>query len=170
MTKNTPRVWVACLACYNDGTLTGEWVDATDADTLRDSINHVLHHGGRQGHAGGDWAIHDYDNFYGLASTLGENPDLDELAKVAQAIEEHGKAFAVYAEDVGVSFALENFEEAYQGEYRSEADFAMQLAEDIGALDDNTTWPHSCIDWDQAARELFMGDYSYQSGYVFRTL
>lgn len=37
--------------------------------------------------------------------------------------------------------------------------YAQELAEDIGAVDDNATWPARCIDWDQAARELRM-DYS----------
>ena len=38
-------------------------------------------------------------------------------------------------------------------------DYAMELAEDIGAIDSNASWPNTCIDWDQAARELQM-DYT----------
>lgn len=38
-------------------------------------------------------------------------------------------------------------------------EYAEQLAEDIGAIDRNQSWPHSCIDWKQAARELSQ-DYS----------
>ena len=38
-------------------------------------------------------------------------------------------------------------------------DYARQLAEDIGAIDPNATWPANCIDWEQAARELQM-DYT----------
>jgi len=34
--------------------------------------------------------------------------------------------------------------------------YAMELADEIGAIDDNATWPQTCIDWDQAARELQM--------------
>ena len=30
-------------------------------------------------------------------------------------------------------------------------EYAMQLAEDIGAIDSSATWPNTCIDWDQAA-------------------
>ena len=36
-------------------------------------------------------------------------------------------------------------------------DYAMELADDIGAIDNNASWPLTCIDWDQAARELQMG-------------
>lgn len=38
-------------------------------------------------------------------------------------------------------------------------DYAQQLAEDIGAVDANATWPNNCIDWERAARELRM-DYT----------
>ena len=38
-------------------------------------------------------------------------------------------------------------------------EYAQELAEDIGAIPDNATWPCRCIDWDRAARELRM-DYS----------
>lgn len=37
--------------------------------------------------------------------------------------------------------------------------YAQQYAQDIGAIDPNASWPLSCIDWDQAARELQM-DYT----------
>lgn len=37
--------------------------------------------------------------------------------------------------------------------------YAMEFADDIGALNGADTWPLTCIDWDQAARELQM-DYS----------
>lgn len=36
-------------------------------------------------------------------------------------------------------------------------DYAAELADDIGAIDRNATWPLNCIDWDKAASELQMG-------------
>ncbi len=38
-------------------------------------------------------------------------------------------------------------------------DYAQELAEDIGAINKDATWPNTCIDWEQAAREL-QYDYS----------
>lgn len=32
--------------------------------------------------------------------------------------------------------------------------YAQELAEDIGAINSDASWPNSCIDWEQAAREL----------------
>jgi len=34
--------------------------------------------------------------------------------------------------------------------------YAQELADDIGAVPDNLSWPCMCIDWEQAARELQM--------------
>ncbi len=38
-------------------------------------------------------------------------------------------------------------------------EYAMQYAEDVGAINADASWPNTCIDWDQAARELQM-DYT----------
>ena len=38
-------------------------------------------------------------------------------------------------------------------------DYAQELADDIGAIDRNASWPCNCIDWERAARELQM-DYT----------
>ena len=37
--------------------------------------------------------------------------------------------------------------------------YAQDLAEEIGAINADATWPNNCIDWDKAARELRM-DYT----------
>ena len=33
-------------------------------------------------------------------------------------------------------------------------DYAQELADDIGAINSDATWPNNCIDWERAAREL----------------
>ena len=38
-------------------------------------------------------------------------------------------------------------------------EYARELAEDIGAVKDDATWPNNCIDWDEAAR-LLKQDYT----------
>lgn len=38
-------------------------------------------------------------------------------------------------------------------------DYAQELAEDCGMVNDNAAWPNNCIDWELAAREL-RHDYS----------
>ena len=38
-------------------------------------------------------------------------------------------------------------------------DYAQEFADDCGLIDNKATWPYTCIDWEQAARELKM-DYT----------
>lgn len=49
----------------------------------------------------------------------------------------------------GITFIQDDYFETY----------ARDLAEDIGAISRDTSWPCTCIDWEQATRELQM-DYS----------
>lgn len=76
-------------------------------------------------------------------------------------------------EVVGAALSLginaSDIEEAYQGQYKSDEDFAQEMADQLGAIDKDLAWPHSCIDWENAAREL-MYDYSEENGYYFRNL
>lgn len=58
----------------------------------------------------------------------------------------------------------DNYEDAYQGEAEgyneteAGAEFAAQLAEDAGMIQATAHWPHTCIDWEEAWRELELGD------------
>ena len=43
MSKLNPRIYVACLAAYNNGYLHGEWIDANqDTDDLHAEIKKIL--------------------------------------------------------------------------------------------------------------------------------
>lgn len=63
---------------------------------------------------------------------------------------------------------LENFEDAYVGEYDNDIAFAQEMHEQTGMQlsDEYRMWPYTCIDWEQAAREI-MYDYAEEGGYYF---
>ena len=44
--------------------------------------------------------------------------------------------------------------------------YAQEFAEEIGAIPDDASWPATCIDWEQAARELQMDYTSVEFGDV----
>ena len=59
-------------------------------------------------------------------------------------------------------------DEAYNGKYRDDEEFAQQLLEDTGDLpSDLPRYIH--IDWEWTAREIMM-DYSEDNGHYFRCL
>jgi len=62
-----------------------------------------------------------------------------------------------------------NIEEAYSGKFDSDKDFAENMANELGLMNDAQSWPFNCIDWDYAAKEL-MYDYNSANGYYFRSL
>ena len=64
---------------------------------------------------------------------------------------------------------LRDLDEAYQGSFDNDVDFAQEMAEQLGSVDKNASWPMNCIDWKFAAKEL-MYDYSEHKGHYFRNL
>ena len=151
---DTPRVYAACLASYNAGHLHGEWIDATDADEIREAIENMLSESPAPNAE--EWAIHDYENFGPI--NLSEWPDLDKVAEVGALIEEHGPAFAAHADNVGIDHATEEgFQDAYCGEWDSEKAYGEHLFDEL-YLHEVPEHVQPYIDYDAFARDLFMGD------------
>lgn len=168
------KIYVSTYAKYNSGSLKGKWVtvqDYNDAEELFSALAE-LHEDeespefmiqDREGHFSGmieeSMSIQDFQEIYDVIEALG-NTHLD--IEVIEA----------YADNLGSSIdaqLIENCEEAYQGSFDSDADFAENLAEEMGLTDKKQSWPHYCIDWDYAAREL-MYDYFESKGHYFRNI
>lgn len=93
------------------------------------------------------------------------------------AIEEAGHnlgAIKAYRDNIGEQYApllewedwIGQFEEAYQGEMCTES-FAEQLAEEFFDLNSPLG---NYFDYEKWERDLFMGDYWENDGYIFRSL
>lgn len=63
---------------------------------------------------------------------------------------------------------LEHFEDCYVGEYDIEEDFAREIVNDCYDLEKQMGHLANYFDYDAYARDLFMYDYYYDNGYVFR--
>jgi antirestriction protein len=101
-TKTEIRIYVASLADYNGGILHGAWINANqDPESIKAEVAAML----AESHEPGaeEWAIHDYEGFKGLR--LGEWESFEKVAELAEAIDEHGEAFALYAANVGTEYA-----------------------------------------------------------------
>jgi hypothetical protein len=74
------------------------------------------------------------------------------------------EAILSICEDEGIE--PESFCDAWQGEFSAYSDsqagaaYAQQTAEDCGMVDSDAKWPHNCIDWDEAWRQLSFDGYS----------
>ena len=63
---------------------------------------------------------------------------------------------------------ISDFEEAYSGEWNSESEFAEDLAVNTGLLDGVDDQIQLYFDWDKWTRDLFLTDYWFSNGYIFR--
>ena len=145
----TPRIYVACLAAYNNGYLHGRWIDATTPDAIMDVVRAML--AASPIPNAEEWAIHDYEGFEG--ANLSEYASFETVCELAGFIAEYGelggKLLNHFGDDLAEARAV--FED-YSGEYLSAADFVEQLHEDTG-----TVIPKSLryyIDWDALARDM----------------
>lgn len=127
-----PRIYVACLAAYNEGRLHGKWLVANqEPDELWEGIRSVLATSPVPGAE--EWAIHDYENFYGIR--LGEWESIEKVSSIARGIDEHGEAFALWcqASDLtDVKDLAEAFSDHYVGEFEGEPELAAHLTEEFG--------------------------------------
>lgn len=129
MTPSTPRIYVACLASYNNGQLYGDWIDATqEAEGIYADIYAMLKNSSIANAE--EWAIHDYEGFGNLR--LSEYESISSVQKKAAFIVEHGEdlgtAVLRYCDD-DVKEASHMLEDRYCGVYASTADYAEKISE-----------------------------------------
>ena len=160
----SPRIYVACLAAYNNGKLHGEWIDASqDASAIHAGISMMLKNS-PEPHAE-EWAVHDYEGFGEIE--LSEWPDIERVPVLARLLIEHGDSFGLWYQlqdghQVNLNDLEEKYLEQWQGAHRSEADFAEHLLDDIGQLIEIPDWARGYFDFDSYARDLRLGgDYTF---------
>lgn len=147
------RIYVACLAAYNNGILHGCWIDAEkEPDEIRSGINSMLKASPIAGAE--EYAIHDYEGFEG--APVSEYSGIESVAELAAFVAEHGGLGGKLVEHFGdLDAAREAIEDHYAGQYQSVADFAQELTEQ------STEIPASLqyyIDWERMARDLAIND------------
>jgi antirestriction protein len=139
-------------------------LDAVDPDELKEGIEEMLSNGPADNAE--EWAFHDYEGFGDYS--VSEYEDIDGLAELGRCIEEHGLAFAAYAENIGQGADEAGFEDAYCGEWDSETAYAENLMDECYEVPDNLA---NYIDYAAFARDLFINDYYSVDGgagvYVF---
>lgn len=167
------KIYVGTYAKYNNGSIAGKWLDLSDYDNIDEFYEACaeLHNdeddpefmfqdweGIPESLISESWLS---DNFFDLRDTVGEYEE---------------EAFYAYCNHMGHDLSTEDaqkiyndFQEAYQGQYDSDEDFAQTLADELGYMKLNMGWPYTCIDWEYAAREI-MYDYFSEGNFYFRSI
>lgn len=159
--KEQPRIWIACLAAYNDGKLHGEWITADrESEELYADIEAMLARSPVP--LAEDWAIFDYENFGSFR--IHEFESIELVSKLALGIAEHGLAYSAWTEISGdMSTSWDEFQEHFEGHWDSVAEFAEQQIDDYGLnelLDDRIPeYLHPYVFFDAGAwsRDMILG-------------
>jgi len=132
------QAWVGCLGCYNSGTLRGSWVDALVASDILainepGGIEAVIGDATIYGedcpvckHCGGDefWVM-DHEGFNGLLKGECSPSTAQEIAEQLEEMAESGNLEAAVAfVEYGNDWDLDNFNDAYIGEFSSDTEIA----------------------------------------------
>lgn len=167
---STASVYVGTYTKYAGGSLAGEWMNPADYDSKEEFIEAC-----RELHAdeeAPELMFQEWENIpEGLISECGISSALFELMELLS--EEEEDAFTEWAEfrneDITEEPAksVDIFRDHYCGEWESEEDYAEALFNECYAHD-IPEGARYYIDYARFARDLFMSDYDYYGGYVFR--
>ncbi len=152
--KTEPKIYVACLAAYNNGYLHGQWIDLRqDLDAVWTEIHAMLKASPIP--EAEEYAIHDFEGFEGYS--LSEYEGIDRAHKLAEFVTEHGRIGGMlldhYAGDLDqAEAAMEN----HAGEYRNVGEFAEEITEQTTEIPQSLVY---YIDYDQMGKDMeYNGD------------
>jgi antirestriction protein len=164
-----PRIYVACLAAYNNGYLHGAWIDAAQEPWgIYDDVQRMLTTSPIAGAE--EWAIHDYEGFGNVR--IEEYTGFESVSAMAGFVAEHGELGMALLDyyDGDLAEAQEAIDDRYLGQHTSLADYVQELTEE------GMTIPQALryyIDWQSMARdaelngELFAISTSFDAVHVF---
>lgn len=147
------RIYVACLASYNNGILHGAWINADqDAESINNAICGMLKASPIEDAE--EFAIHDHEGFEGVS--ISEYQGVDSVAELAAFIAEHDLLGAELINYLGdLESARDALEDHYHGCYTSVADFAEELTSETTEIPDSLQY---YIDYEKMARDLEIND------------
>ena len=104
----------------------------------------------------------EYNDMCDFIEKHGEENFRDQYETYNRLVEDYGQGVVdEFMED----YDIENFEDMYQGQYESGAEFAEQLAIDCGMVSTGISWVE--IDWEKSWDNLSYDYTEIGNGYIF---
>lgn len=162
--EETRRIYVACLACYNEGKLEGNWVNLTEDE---DPYEWCKTHETETGHE--EYEAHDSDGMphcgSSLEAAIGFNQRIVDIQTNSPYITiEQLDAYHEVFEELPES--AKSFHDAYMGEWESLGDYARETAYETGEVTDETPYVNY-IDWEAVGHDLGREGFAIEGGHVF---
>ena len=160
----TMRVYVGTYAKYNDGNLFGKWFDLedyTDLDEFYEACADL--------HADEEDPELMFQDWEGIPDGMVSECSVDPKCwSLIEAYDEFGEdTVNAYIYCFG-EWNRGDFQDRYRGEYDSWEDFAEQLVDELGYLDEIPEHLRYYLDYEKYARDIrFSGDVVEHKGYFF---
>lgn len=165
-------IYVSTYAKYNAGSLFGKWFnlsDFADKDEFMEACKEL-----HKDEEDPEFMFQDWDNI--PDELIGEswlsNNFFDIRDTMDDFSEDEQEAFMVWcnhgSHDLSTEDAhdlISSFRDDFQGKYNDEEDYAYEIVEECYELPD---FAKTYFDYEKFARDLFMTDYWFEDGFVFR--
>jgi len=169
------KIYVACLASYNNGILHGEWIEATsDAGAMRKQVDAMLK--ASPSPDAEEFAIHDTDGIDLASEYVGLQAVADKIALIEEFENEFGDDAAEVIEafegcfGIGQATDAGRVRDAYCGQYESALDYAYEFVNSTGMLHDVPESLRMYFNYEAFARDLFIKNVSMGiDGHVFHS-
>ena len=147
------KVYVGTYGKYNNGSLSGAWLDLSDYSDKEEFYEacRELH----KDEEDAEYMFQDYENI--PEALISESWISENFFSLRDAVEDLSEEDA---DDL-----VRDFRDEYQGEYDDEEDFAYEIIEECYNLPE---FAKTYFDYEKFARDLFMCDYWFDDGFVFR--
>lgn len=166
------RIYVGTYAKYNGGSILGKWLDLSDYSDKEEFYEacRELH----KDEQDPEFMFQDWE--YIPSDLIGESWLAENIFEIIEAIDEldddKKAAFEVWlnhgSHDIttkDITDLIRSFEDDFQGAYNDEEDYAYEIVDECYDLPE---FAKTYFDYAKFARDLFMGDYWFEDGYVFR--
>ncbi len=163
MTDTGARAWIGSLAAYNAGRLVGAWIDLDGmdaeeaAEAAREAMRPQIAGWMDEAQAFDELNVFDHE---GLAPFVRGECNVSEAVAAAEKlaeVEEHERdAFLAWAANEGnpATVEVEDFRDAFMGEWDSLEDYARELLDESGALNAIPENLRAYFDFESYARDL----------------
>lgn len=163
-----PAVYCGTYAKYNDGNLRGLWVDLSTFDDYDEFINFCYAINADEDASCCELMFQDFDSFprQFYSESCFDEETFDNIKAYSELCDKYStEAVDAFMDEFD---SLDEFDDKFCGQYASEEEYAEEIVAECYDIERQMGSLAQYFDYERFVRDLFMFDYLFADGYVFR--